>query len=86
MARGPLALHYHLVALQGAAALARVLDAAGRPLPAVDRAAVDRLARFVYAQCLDDTEISRLAGARQSRLPGPVRPCLAEASGLEVWG
>lgn len=86
LARGPLALHYHLFALQAAAALARIGDAAGEPLSPEGRAALDRFARFTHAQALDPARIAALAGGPQSRLTG-ARPWLADmAQGLEIWG
>jgi poly(beta-D-mannuronate) lyase len=86
LARGQMALHYHLFALQAAAALARIGEAAGEPLSPAGRAALDRFARFTHAQALDPTRITALAGAPQSRLVG-ARPWLADmAQGLEIWG
>ena len=86
LARGPLALHYHLFALQAAAALARIGEAAGEPLSSEGRAALDRFARFTHTAALDPTRITALAGTPQSRLIG-ARPWLADmAQGLEIWG
>jgi poly(beta-D-mannuronate) lyase len=86
LARGRMALHYHLFALQAAAPLGRIGEAAGEPLSPAGRAALDRFARFTYAQALDPSRIAVLAGAAQSRLIGE-RPWLADmAQGLEIWG
>lgn len=86
LARGQLALHYHFFALQAAAALARIGEAAGEPLSPAGRAALDRFARFTHAAALDPERIAALAGAPQSRLTG-TRPWLADmAQGLEIWG
>lgn len=85
LARGRLALHYHLFALQAAAALGRIGAAAGEPLSPEGQAALDRMARFTHAQALDPARIAELAGAPAARLSGQ-RPWLAEAHGLEVWG
>ena len=84
LARGRLALHYHLFALQAAAALARIGEAAGEPLSPAGRAALDRFARFTHAQALDPSRIAALTGAAPARLTGD-RPWLAEAHGIEVW-
>jgi poly(beta-D-mannuronate) lyase len=84
LARGRMALHYHLFSLQAAAALARIGEAAGEPLSPEGRAALDRFARFTHAGALDPTRIAALAGMAQSRLVGD-RPWLADAQGLEVW-
>ena len=83
--RGRLALHYHLFALQSAAALARIGEAAGEPLSPAARAALDRFARFTHAATLDPAGIAALAGVEQARLGGD-RPWLAAAHGIEVWG
>lgn len=83
--RGRMALHYHLFALQAAAALARIGEAAGEPLSPAGRAALDRFARFTHAASLDPARIAALAGAEQARLSGD-RPWLADGHGIEVWG
>lgn len=85
LARGRLALSYHLFALQAAAALARIAEAAGEPLSPAGRAALDRFARFTYAQSLDPSRIAELSGEPQGMLAGN-QPFLAAAQGLEVWG
>lgn len=86
-ARGRLALHYHLFALQPAAALSRLLDAAGEPLPVDARLALDRLAHFTFSQIEDDTRLVQLTGSKQEHvLKADTRSWLAEAAGLEIWG
>jgi poly(beta-D-mannuronate) lyase len=84
LARGRMAIHYHLFALQAAAALARIGAAAGEPLSPAGRDALDRLARFTFAQAQDPARIAALAGAGQARLSGD-RPWLADGQGLEIW-
>lgn len=85
LARGRVALHYHLFALQAAAALGRIAEAAGEPLSPGGRAALDRFARFTHAQSLDPSRLAELTGETQAALSGN-RPFLAAAQGLEVWG
>jgi poly(beta-D-mannuronate) lyase len=85
LARGRLAIHYHLFALQAAAGLARIGAAAGEPLSPAGQAALDRMARFTFAQAQDSARIADLAGVAQARLSGD-RPRLADGQGLEVWG
>jgi poly(beta-D-mannuronate) lyase len=85
LARGRMALHYHLFALQAAAALARLLDAAGEPFAPEERAALDRLARFTFAATRDPQRIAALAGAPQGHLTED-RPWLRDGHGFEVLG
>ncbi len=87
LARGRMALHYHFFALQPSAALARLGAAAGEPFGAEELAALDRLARFSFAQAADPSRIAALAGAEQGMLDTPPRPWLSGGggAGLEVW-
>jgi poly(beta-D-mannuronate) lyase len=86
VARGRMALTYHLFALQPAAALARLGAAAGETFAPAELAALDRLARFTHAQAQDSTRLAALAGADQARLTPQPRPWLADGHGLEIWG
>jgi poly(beta-D-mannuronate) lyase len=85
LARGRMALSYHLFALQAAAAQARIAEAAGEPLSPDARAALDRLARFTFAQAIDPARLNDLAGVAQGALSGD-RPFLSAGHGLEIWG
>jgi poly(beta-D-mannuronate) lyase len=84
LARGRMALHYHLFALAPVAALDRIGVAAGEPFGPADAAALDRLARFTLAQTREGSRIAALAGAPQARLTATAPPWLAEGHGFEI--
>ena len=84
LARGALALHYHLFALEPVAALERLAAANGVTLPPEDEAALERLTGFVLAAAKDPSRTGALAGVPQSDPWLKGRPPLSEAAGLEI--
>lgn len=83
LARGRLALHYHLFALGPLAAVARLGEAAGAPLDPRRSEALARFAAFTLAATQDEAQIAALAGAPQAHLARP-RPWLAHGHGFEI--
>jgi poly(beta-D-mannuronate) lyase len=83
LARGRMALHYHLFALQPAAALARIGAAGGAPLSVPAQDALARFASFTFAATEDSARIAALAGAPQAHLSGE-RPWRADGQGFEI--
>jgi len=81
--RGRMALHYHLFALQSAAALARLGEAGGQPFDAARADALARFARFTYAATQDTARIAALAGVAQGHL-AEARPWLRDGQGFEI--
>ena len=84
LARGALALHYHLFALEPVAALERLAAANGVVLPPGERAALERLTGFILAAAKDPSRIAAFAGAPQSDPWLHGRPPLSTAAGLEI--
>lgn len=84
LARGKMALHYHLFALQPLAALARLGAANGAPLGAAEAAALRRLTLFTFRATQDPARIEALAGAAQEDPSLRGRPALAQGQGLEI--
>lgn len=84
LARGGLALRYHLFALEPIAALERLARANDVPLPGAEQAALQRLTRFVFSAVRDPSTVASLAGTPQddSWLQG--RPLLSAAVSLEI--
>jgi poly(beta-D-mannuronate) lyase len=81
--RGRMALHYHLFALQSAAALARLGEAGGQPFDPARADALARFARFTYAATQDTARIDALAGVAQGHL-AEARPWLRDGQGFEI--
>lgn len=84
LARGALALRYHLFALEPIAALERLARANDVSLPSGEQAALQRLTNFVFSAVRDPSTAASLAGAPQddSWLQG--RPLLSTAASLEI--
>lgn len=84
LARGALALRYHLFALEPIAALERLARANDVPLPSGEQAALQRLTNFVFSAVRDPATVASLAGVPQddSWLQG--RPLLSAAASLEI--
>ncbi|MBR0665110.1 hypothetical protein GXW71_12165 [Roseomonas hellenica] len=84
LARGGLALRYHLFALEPIAALERLARVNDVALPGAEQAALQRLTRFAFSAARDPSAIASLAGTPQddSWLQG--RPLLSTAVGLEI--
>ena len=85
LARGRLALHYHLFALEPLAVLATMAGINGVELAPADDAALRRLIAFVVRGLDDPSAIARLAGAEQQDDWLKGRSPLTSARGLEVW-
>ncbi|UFN50403.1 alginate lyase family protein [Roseomonas sp. OT10] len=84
LARGALALHYHLFALQAVAVLERLAAANGVALPAAEAAALDRLTRFALAGAQEPETVAALAGVAQDDPWLGGRPPLRSGAGLEI--
>lgn len=84
VARGAMALHYHLFALEPIAALSRIAAANGIALNAEEQAALARLRRFVLAAARDPALMADVAGVQQDDPWLRGRPPLSSARGLEI--
>lgn len=84
VARGALALHYHLFALEPIAALSRIAAANGIALTAEESAALGRLRRFVLAAARDPAVMEAVAGVAQDDPWLRGRSPLSAARGLEM--
>lgn len=84
LARGALALHYHLFALEPIAALERLAAANGVALPPGEQASLERLTGFVLAAAKDPSRIEALAGVAQSDPWLHGKPPLSDGAGLEI--
>ncbi|MFC0408985.1 alginate lyase family protein [Roseomonas elaeocarpi] len=84
LARGPLALHYHLFALQPIAALERLAAANNIALTPAETAALERLTRFTLAAAQDPKRINELAHATQKDFWLDGKPPLTAGAGLDL--
>jgi len=85
LARGRLALHYHLFALEPLAVLETMARANGVEMTASDDAALRQLSTFTFRALSDSTEIARLAGADQQDDWLKGRSWFSSARALEIW-
>src|SRR5262249_52800787 len=85
LARGRLALHYHLFALEPLAVLATMARINGVELAPADDAALRRLIAFVVRGLDDPSEIARLAGAAQQDAWLKGRSTFSSARAPAVW-
>ncbi|MBR0646399.1 alginate lyase family protein [Plastoroseomonas hellenica] len=84
LARGALALRYHLFALEPIAALERLARANDVSLPSGEQAALQRLTNFVFTAVRDPSTVASLAGAPQDDAWLQGRPLLSAAASLEI--
>lgn len=87
LARGRMALHYHLFTLQALGPLLRIAEANRFGLSAQGEAALGRLSALVAASLADPGRMAALAGAQQAHLTDPTGSPAAhwrDAQGLEV--
>ncbi|WP_376088584.1 alginate lyase family protein [Roseomonas sp. CCTCC AB2023176] len=84
LARGAMALHYHLFALEPIAALSRLAAANGIAMSDDETAALTRLRRFVLAAAEDPSRMAAVAGIAQDDPFLRGRTPLVQAAGLEV--
>ena len=85
LARGRLALHYHLFALEPLAVLELMARTNGADLAPADNAALRRLVAFTIRALDDAREISRLAGTEQQDDWLKGRSPLTGAHAVEIW-
>src|SRR5262249_5331313 len=85
IARGRLALHYHLFALEPLAVLDIMARANGVELPHSDDAALHRLSAVAGRALSDPREIAQLARAEQQDDWLKGRSPLTSARGVEIW-
>ena len=85
LARGRLALHYHLFALEPLAVLEIMARANGADLAPAHDAALRRLVAFTFRAMDDPGEIARLARAEQQDDWLKGRSPLTGARGVEIW-
>jgi poly(beta-D-mannuronate) lyase len=85
LARGRLALHYHLFALEPLAVLEVMAHANGADLAPADDAALRRLVAFTVRALDDSREVARLARAEQQDDWLKGRSALTGAGGVEIW-
>lgn len=89
IARGRMALHYHLFTLQALAPLLRLAAANGRALTPEEDASLARLVGLVAASIADPARMATLAGTAQGHLTedaraDPTTRYARDAQGLEV--
>jgi poly(beta-D-mannuronate) lyase len=84
MARGGMALSYHLFSLGPLAALERIAAANGMALSASDVAALDRLVAFVVEGIAEPGRVEARVGRPQIHSSRPAPPSWREAVGLEI--
>ena len=88
LARGRMALHYHLFTLQALAPLLRIAEANNFGLSPPGEAALARLSAVVVASLADPGRMASLAGTQQAHLTNPdasdTGRYMRDAQGLEV--
>jgi len=85
LARGRLALHYHLFALEPLAVLETMARANGAEISAREEAALRRLTSFTFRALDDPSEIARLARAEQQDDWLKGRSPMTGAGAAEIW-
>ncbi len=85
LARGRLALHYHLFALEPLIVLEIMARANGTDLTPADNDAFRRLVAFTFRALDDPSEIARLARAEQQDDWLKGRSSLSSARAVEIW-
>jgi poly(beta-D-mannuronate) lyase len=84
LARGRLALHYHLYALAPLAVLLRMATSNGVALSESELSAYQRLSRFTWASLENPSRIAAMAGTAQETVRPGTAPTRRDAIGFEI--